>query len=149
LNAESIMNAILAKHRRHGGFTLLELLVVLAILGMLAALVGPKVLGQFDAAKPKTTALQIKDLESAADLFKLDVGRYPSTQEGLDALVNRPATATGWNGPYLRGSVPADAWGNAFHYENPGKRSDVDIYSLGADNSAGGEGESADIGNWR
>ncbi|GHT83348.1 type II secretion system protein GspG [Betaproteobacteria bacterium] len=135
--------------RRHAGFTLLELLVVLAILGMLGALVGPRVLGQLDNAKPKTTLMQVKDLDNAAGMFKLDVGRYPTTQEGLDALVARPGTVTGWNGPYLRGELPRDAWGNAFHYENPGKRGDVDIYSLGADNAAGGEGNNADIGNWQ
>lgn len=136
-------------NRRHAGFTLLELLVVLAILGMLGALVGPRVLGQLDNSKPKTTQLQVKNLESAADMYKLDVGRYPTTQEGLEALVTRPGTVTGWNGPYLRGEVPKDAWGNTFHYESPGKRGDVDIYSLGADNAAGGEGNNADIGNWQ
>lgn len=135
---------------RASGFTLVELLVVLVILGLLAGLVGPRVLGQLGGAKSKTAAVQIKDLEQAAELFKLDVGRFPSNDEGLEALVDRPGAAQGWNGPYLKkGGVPKDPWGNAYHYESPGKRTDVDIYSLGADNAIGGEGENADVGNWQ
>lgn len=131
------------------GFTLVELLVVLAILGLLAGLVGPRVLGQLGGAKSKTAAVQITDLEQAAELFKLDVGRFPTTDEGLDALAAKPATANGWNGPYLKkGGVPKDPWGNAYHYEAPGKRGDLDIFSLGADGAPGGEGENADVGNW-
>lgn len=130
------------------GFTLVELLVVLAILALLAGLVGPRILGQLGGAKTKTAAVQIKDLEQAADLFKLDVGRYPTRDEGLSALVARPATANGWNGPYLKKGLPDDPWGNPYHYESPGKRGDIDIYTFGADNAAGGEGENADVGNW-
>jgi general secretion pathway protein G len=135
--------------RQNRGFTLIELLVVLAILGLLAGLVGPKVLNQLGGAKTKTVGVQVKDLESAAELFRLDVGRYPSTQEGLDALVTKPASANGWNGPYLRKGLPEDPWGNAYRYDNPGKHGDIDIYSLGADKAPGGDGENADVGNWQ
>ncbi len=144
------MKTSLPLRRPRRGFTLIELLVVLAILGLLAGLVGPRILGQLGGAKSKTAAVQIKDLEQAAELFKLDVGRFPSAEEGLDALVARPANAPGWNGPYLKKSgVPADPWGQPYRYEVPGKRGDIDIYSLGGDNAPGGDGESADVGNWR
>ncbi|MDY0073245.1 MAG: type II secretion system major pseudopilin GspG [Thauera sp.] len=135
---------------RAGGFTLVELLVVLAILGLLAGLVGPRVLGQLDGAKSKTAAVQIKDLEQGAELFKLDVGRFPSSQEGLEALISKPGTANGWRGPYLKkGALPRDPWGNPYHYQSPGQQGEIDIYSLGADNAPGGDGDNADIGNWQ
>lgn len=135
--------------RRRGlGFTLIELLVVLAILGLLAGLVGPRVLSQLDGAKSKTAVVQIKDLEQAVELFKLDVGRFPTTAEGLDALVTNPGV-NGWNGPYLRRGLPNDPWGNAYRYQSPGRNGDIDIYSYGADNSPGGSGENADLGNWQ
>ncbi len=133
--------------RRARGFTLIELLVVLAILTMLAGLVGPKVLNQLGGAKSKTAAVQIADLDKALELFKLDVGRYPSAQEGLEALVAKPGNAAGWNGPYLKGGVPADPWGNAYRFANPGANGGIEILSLGADNAPGGEGENADIRN--
>jgi len=135
--------------RRAAGFTLVELLVVLVILALLAGVVGPRVLDQLGGAKVKTATVQIRDLEQAIELFKLDVGRFPTNDEGLEGLVSRPAVATGWNGPYLKGGVPADPWGSPYHYENPGRHAQIDIVSLGADRSPGGEGENADIGNWR
>lgn len=145
-----MMPARHSSRRRALGFTLVELLVVLAILGLLAGLVGPRVLSQLGGAKSKTAAVQIKDLEQAVELFKLDVGRFPSAAEGLESLVTRPASAPGWNGPYLKkGGVPRDPWGNAYSYEAPGKRGDVDIYTYGADNAPGGDGENADVGNWQ
>ena len=99
----------LNKSRRQGGFTLMELLVVLAILGLLVSLVGPQVLNQLGGAKTKTTKIQIKDLEQSLEMYKLDVGRFPSTSEGLNALVDKPGNAAGWNGPYLKGGkVPSD-----------------------------------------
>ena len=133
--------------RRNKGFTLIELLVVLAILTMLAGLVGPRVLSLLGGAKSKTAAVQIADLEKTLELFKLDVGRFPSTAEGLDALVNRPASANGWNGPYLKGGVPNDPWGKPYKYTSPTADGGIEIISLGADGLPGGEGENADIRN--
>ena len=129
-----------------GGFTLIELLVVLAILTMLAGLVGPKVLNQLGGAKSKTASVQIADLDKSLELFKLDVGRYPTTEEGLDALVKRPASANLWSGPYIK-EVPKDPWNNPYKYANPGAGGGVEILSLGADGIAGGDGENADIRN--
>lgn len=130
------------------GFTLVELLVVLAILTLLAGLVGPRVLGQLGGAKSKTAGVQIADLEKALELYKLDVGRFPSTEEGLDALSKKPATVTaGWNGPYLKGGVPADPWGKPYRYAMTNNA--VEIVSLGADGAPGGDGENADIKNTR
>lgn len=131
-----------------GGFTLIELLVVLAILAMLAGLVGPSVMRQLGGAKSKSAALQIRDLESALEMYKLDVGRYPSNEDGLEAIVVRPPGAGGWNGPYLKkGELPRDPWGNPYQYRRPGKSGEFDIVSLGADAAPGGEGENADVTN--
>lgn len=127
------------------GFTLLELLVVLAILGLLAGLVGPRVLNQFGGAKVKTAAIQIADFDKTLELFKLDVGRFPTSDEGLDALVKRPGTVNGWNGPYVKGELPKDPWGNAYRYVNPGPNGAPEIVSLGSDAAPGGDGEAADI----
>lgn len=129
------------------GFTLIELLVVLVILTLLAGLVGPKVLDQLGGAKAKTARVQIGELEQAADLFKLDVGRYPTDAEGLRALAERPATASGWNGPYLKKGLPTDPWGNGYQYKFSGSNGNPDIFSLGADGRPGGDGEAADIHN--
>jgi len=129
------------------GMTLVELLVVLVILGLLAGLVGPQVLNQLGGAKTKTALVQVKDLEQGAELFKLDVGRYPNNQEGLNALIEKPPTAPGWNGPYLKERrIPLDPWGNPYHYQFPDDQGGLKIYSLGADNAEGGTGENADVG---
>ncbi len=133
--------------RRNKGFTLIELLVVLAILTMLAGLVGPRVLGLLGGAKSKTAGVQIADLEKTLEIFKLDVGRFPTTAEGLDALANRPGSANGWNGPYLKGGVPNDPWGKPYVFASPTANGGIDITSLGADGLPGGEGENADIRN--
>jgi general secretion pathway protein G len=133
-----------------GGFTLVELLVVLAILTLLAGIVGPRVLGQLGGAKSKTAAVQIADIDKALELFKLDVGRFPTTEEGLDALSTRPPTiSAGWAGPYLKGAVPNDPWGKPYRYQGSGPNGTVEILSLGADGVPGGEGENADIRNTR
>jgi len=131
----------------HSGFTLIELLVVLAIITLLAGLVGPKVLGQLGGAKSKTASVQIADLDKALEIYKLDVGRYPTTGEGLDALVKKPAAVSSWAGPYLKGGVPVDPWGKPYQYASPGANGGIDIISLGADGAAGGEGENSDVRN--
>jgi general secretion pathway protein G len=131
-----------------GGFTLMELLVVLAILGLLMSLVGPRVLNQLGGAKTKTAAIQIKDLEQALEMYKLDVGHFPSNDQGLQALVDKPAGVVGWNGPYLKSDVPLDPWKREYHYKYPGERGELDIFSYGQNGSAGGEGEDSDVGNW-
>ncbi len=137
------------RSRRQAGFTLMELLVVLAILGLLMSLVGPRVLNQLGGAKTKTAAIQIKDLEQALEMYKLDVGRYPNTTEGLAALVEKPNSAAGWNGPYLKSDVPLDPWNREYNYKYPGDHAEVDIFSYGQNGSPGGEGEDADVGNWK
>ena len=133
--------------RKSKGFTLIELLVVLVILTLLAGLVGPRIMNQLGGAKSKTATLQIVDLEKSMELFKLDVGRYPTTKEGLDALLNRPASVNGWNGPYIKGNVPNDPWGKPYAYNSPTPNGGVEILTLGADGTAGGTGENADIRN--
>lgn len=136
--------------KRPGGFTLIELLVVLVILGLLAGLVGPQVMKYLGTSKTKTAQLQIKDLGAALDLFRLEVGRYPSTEEGLTALVEPPqGTDSRWNGPYLKKrTLPKDPWGFDYHYHFPGEQDIYDLYSLGADNAQGGSKEDADILGW-
>ncbi|MEM1190639.1 MAG: type II secretion system major pseudopilin GspG [Pseudomonadota bacterium] len=139
----------LNKRRRAAGFTLMELLVVLAILGLLMSLVGPQVLNQFGRAKTQTALVQIKDLEQALEMYKLDVGRYPSTAQGLVALVQKPGDAAGWNGPYLKGNLPQDPWKRDYNYKFPGERAEVDIFTLGQNGAPGGDGEDTDVGNWQ
>ena len=134
------------RKKRALGFTLVELLVVLAILGMLAALVGPQVLNQLGGAKSKSAAIQISDLEQALEIYKLDVGRFPTTSQGLEALVRQPSGVKGWNGPYLKkGELPQDPWGNAYDYRYRGQNGFPEITSLGADGRPGGSGEDADV----
>ena len=131
------------------GFTLLELLVVLVILGLLASLVGPQVIKQIGGSKTKTAALQIEQFATALDLFHLEVGRYPTTNEGIRALIEKPSAERFWNGPYLKKKViREDPWGNAYIYRSPGEHGAYDLVSLGADNSEGGEGENADVVSW-
>lgn len=133
--------------RKSSGFTLIELLVVLAILTLLAGLVGPRVLGQLGGAKTKTAGVQIADIEKSLELFKLDVGRFPTTEEGLQALSQKPSAASGWNGPYIKGNLPNDPWGRAYKYVYPTNTGGIEIISLGADGAPGGDGENADVKN--
>ena len=137
-------------HRRsRAGFTLIELLVVLVILGLLAGLVGPQVMKYVGSSKTKTARLQVEDLAAALDMYRLEVGRYPTTEEGLEALVASPPGVSNWNGPYLKKKrVPADPWGNPYQFRSPGENGPFDVYSLGADNAAGGEGENQDVASW-
>ncbi|WP_242521809.1 type II secretion system major pseudopilin GspG [Motiliproteus sp. SC1-56] len=131
------------------GFTLIELLVVLVILGLLAGITGPQVLKYLKKAKTDTAQLQIEELAGGVDLFNLEVGRYPTTEEGLQALVVEPDGLSSWNGPYLKKKqVPKDPWGRDYHYKSPGSNGDYDIYTLGYDNAVGGDKENQDVGNW-
>ena len=135
--------------RRSRGFTLVELLVVLVILGLLAGLVGPRVLTYLGGAKSDTAQLQIEEFGAGLDLYHLEVGRYPNSEEGLAALTTAPAGIDNWGGPYLKKkNIPTDPWGNVYHYRSPGENGDYDLYSLGRDDVDGGEGEDADIVSW-
>jgi general secretion pathway protein G len=129
------------------GFTLLELLVVIVIIGLLAAYVGPKYFAQLGRSEVTRARAQIEAFEKALDAFRLDVGRYPLAEEGLHALVVQPAQLARWNGPYLQKDVPPDPWGHTYVYRVGGAKSDYQIVSLGKDGQAGGDGSDADISN--
>ena len=132
--------------RRAHGFTLLELLVVIVIIGLLAAYVGPKYFSQLGKSEVTVAKAQIEAFEKSLDTYRLDVGRYPSAEEGLNALLTAPASAGAkWNGPYLKKGIPPDPWGRAYQYRAPGTKSEYEIVSLGKDGQPGGEGENADI----
>mgnify|MGYP002382136652 CR=1 FL=1 len=130
------------------GFTLLELLVVMVIIGLLAAYVGPKYFSQVGKSEIKMAQAQIDSLEKALHQYRLDIGSYPATDQGLVALVNRPSNEPRWQGPYLSKLPPADPWGRPYVYKYPGERAEFDLLSYGKDGQPGGEGESADITNW-
>jgi general secretion pathway protein G len=135
---------------RQKGFTLIELIVVMIILGLLAALVAPRMFGRVGEAKQKAAKAQIELFGTALDSFRLDVGRYPTTSEGLEALIKPPPGAEGWNGPYLKKEeIPLDPWKHPYQYRSPGEHGDYDLFSYGADNAEGGEGEDADIVSWK
>jgi general secretion pathway protein G len=134
--------------RRRGerGFTLVEILVVITIIALIMSVVGPRVLNFLSESKVKATRIQLESLSSALDLYFLDTGRYPSTSEGLKALLERPGNAIGWGGPYLKGNVvPDDPWGRSYIFHSPGQSGSYDIVSYGADGQEGGTGAAADI----
>lgn len=130
------------------GFTLLELLVVMVIIGLLAGYVGPKYFSQIGKSEVKAARAQIDSLGKALDQFRLDTGHFPSSEEGLVALITRPANEPKWDGPYLTKNVPVDPWGKPYIYKFPGEHGEYDLISYGKDGQPGGEGEAADITNW-
>ena len=133
---------------RARGFTLLELLVVMVIIGLLAGYVGPKFFGQIGKSEVKATKAQIDALQKSLDQYRLDVGRYPSTEQGLAVLATKPADEPKWQGPYLSKAVPKDPWGNDYQYRAPGEHGEYDLLSFGKDGRPGGEGEDADLTSW-
>lgn len=136
-------------HRRHGssGFTLLELLVVIVIIGLLAAYVAPRYFQQIGKSERNTALAQIQAFEKALDTYRLDTGRYPSGEMGLQALMVKPPSEPKWNGPYLQKDIPRDPWGNPYQYRVPGERFEFDVFSYGKDGRPGGEGDAADVFN--
>ncbi len=141
--------ALRARNPVEAGFTLIELLVVLAILGMLAAFATPQVMKYLGSAKTDAANAQIQNISSILDLYRLEVGSYPSEADGLDALVEQPGGTTRWNGPYVKQRESLiDPWGQQYQYRMPGEYADYDLYTLGADQSEGGEGEDQDVTSW-
>ena len=134
--------------RHEVGFTLLELLVVMVIIGLLASFVGPRYFSQVGKSEIKAARAQIDALEKALDQYRLDTGHYPAMDHGLGALVSRPPNEPKWDGPYLKKAVPQDPWGNAYVYRIPGTHGDYDLVSYGKDGQPGGTGEASDITNW-
>lgn len=141
-----------ALHKTQGrpmrGFSLLELLVVLVIIGLLVGIVGPKLFNKLGKSKIDTARAQIDALSKSLDHYRLDIGRYPTTEQGLSALFERPANEAKWDGPYLAKAVPPDPWGKPYVYKQPGEHGEYDLLSLGSDGQAGGSGEAADVVSW-
>lgn len=134
--------------RDASGFTLLELLVVMVIIGLLAAYVAPRYFSQVGKSEVRAAQAQVSALSSALNTYRLDVGQYPTDEQGLAALMARPAGAAKWDGPYLQKSVPADPWGRPYLYKSPGVHGEFDLYSHGKDGQAGGTGDAADVTSW-
>jgi general secretion pathway protein G len=135
-----------ASINKSGGFTLLELLVVIVIIGLLAGYVAPRYFSQVGKSEIQVARAQIESLEKALDQYRLDMRRYPSAEEGLDALVAKPGQAASWSGPYLKKAVPSDPWGRPYVYRTPGQKGEFEIFSYGRDGKPGGTGDDADIG---
>ncbi len=137
------------ERRRQRGFTLIEIMVVMVIIGLLMALVGPNLIGRSEKAKVQAAAMQIERLGTVLDTYRLDTGRYPSSQEGLAALVQKPSSAERWDGPYLTKGIPKDPWNRPYVYRSPGDQGrPYDLYSLGADGAPGGQGDNRDVTNF-
>ncbi|MCY1179879.1 Type II secretion system protein G precursor [compost metagenome] len=136
-------------HFRQRGFTLLELLVVLVVLGLLAGIVAPKYFSQLGRSEVKVARAQVESLGKALDLYRLEAGHYPSTEQGLQALVVKPGDEAKWAGPYLQKGVPKDPWGRDYLYKAPGDNGDYDLTTLGKDGQPGGDGENADVNSWQ
>lgn len=135
--------------KQRNGFTLLELLVVLAILGLLAAIVGPQVIKYLGSSKTQSAQVQAKNVVASLNLFRLDAGRFPTQQEGLQALIKAPPSVPDWNGPYLPDEAAiTDPWGKPYLMKIPGDHGEVDVYSYGSDGAPGGTGEAKDVGSW-
>lgn len=134
--------------KEHGGFTLLELLVVMVIIGLLAGYVGPKYFGQIGKSETKVARAQLDALEKALDQYRLDTGHYPAPESGLAALIQKPPNEAKWDGPYLKKIVPMDPWGRPYIYKLPGEHGEYDLVSYGKDGQPGGTGEASDIVNW-
>lgn len=136
--------------RRDAGFTLVEVLVVLAIIGLLASMATPPLIRYLGKAKTDTAKIQIQALGAAVDMFRLDNNRYPTTEEGLQVLATKPTNTDVWNGPYVKKETSLlDPWGQRYQYRAPGEHGDYDLFTLGADKAQGGTGENADVGNWQ
>ena len=133
---------------KNHGFTLLELLVVMVIIGLLAGYVGPKYFAQIGKSETKTAKAQIDSLGKALDNYRIDTGHYPSTENGLAALNAAPNGEPKWKGPYLAKKMPDDPWGKAYHYKMPGEHGDYDLWTYGSDSSSGGKDENADVVSW-
>lgn len=137
------------KKRSQRGFTLLELLVVLVVLGLLAGIVAPKYFSQLGRSEAKVARAQIEGLSKALDLYRLEVGHYPNTEQGLQALVTAPSDEARWSGPYLQKKVPQDPWGRNYIYRQPGENGEYDLLSMGKDGQPGGDGENAEVTSWQ
>ena len=148
MTGDNMNHDLFRPHWPWSGFTLLELLVVIAIIGLLAGYVGPRYFGQIGKSEVKAARAQIDALEKALDQYRLDVGNYPGTEQGLNALISAPPGVARWAGPYLKKGLPNDPWGNPYVYKSPGSHGEFDLLSYGRDGNPGGTAENADITNW-